>query len=127
MAHNRTRQRGVTQLATSLVLAAMGALLGVTGCSADETRDRAERLGELNQAISCNGPGGCPPDSKCGDWECSLATGMCFVKGPAPDGNPCEVFGVGDPAVDLVWVEGRIFFYHETIQIPQEALHDPFK
>ena len=87
MAQKRSSQRGVVRLATSLVLAGFAALLGVAGCSADS--GSSEGIGSLQQGLTCNKLGGCPPDDSCGDWSCNTITFTCQVKVLIPDGDKC--------------------------------------
>lgn len=94
MAQIRTKQRGVIQLATGVLLAAMGALLGITGCSADEGSGGGERLGRVGQALCGSGPD-CPEDSECGDWTCNKLNGGCTVTPGAKDGEKCGLRSTG--------------------------------
>jgi MYXO-CTERM domain-containing protein len=97
MAHNRTKQRGVIQLATSVMLAAMGALLSVTGCASDVDTGSGggERLGRVGQALCGTGPN-CPEDSECGTWTCTkLNGGTCVPMPGAKDGERCGLKSTG--------------------------------
>jgi MYXO-CTERM domain-containing protein len=98
MAHNRTKQRGVIRLATSVMLAAMGALLSVAGCASDVDSGSGggERLGQVGQALCGTGPN-CPESSVCGDWTCTPTKlgGMCTVVAGAKDGEPCALKSTG--------------------------------
>ena len=89
MLQKRSSQRGMVRLATSVALSVFAALLGVSGCSADQTSD--EGVGSVQQAIMCgNKLSPCPPDDTCGDWSCNLLTTTCVVKELTPDGEKCN-------------------------------------
>lgn len=97
MAHNRTKQRGVIQVATSVVLAAMGALLSVTGCASDVDTGSGggERLGRVGQAL-CGVNPSCPESSECATWTCTkLNGGTCSPLPEAKDGSPCALKSTG--------------------------------
>jgi MYXO-CTERM domain-containing protein len=91
MALIRTKQRGVIRLATSLLLAAMGTLLGATGCASDDIADRGsgEAVSEVQQRLCGLGPD-CPENSECGTWVCSTKAGCLGTAGKAQDGDPCK-------------------------------------
>lgn len=86
----KSKQRGVMQLTTGLLLAAAAGLAALSGCSAEiEPAAGEESLGEVQEAITCTTVVDCPEDSKCGRWSC--LKGTCTVIDPAKDGAECEL------------------------------------
>ncbi|MDF3069708.1 MAG: Flagellar hook-length control protein FliK [Polyangiaceae bacterium] len=100
MAKNRGSQRGVVKVASSLLLAGVGALLSVAGCAVDGETGAGpsggpETVGTSTQAqLICSVKGGCPPKSECGEWLCSGTTCKLVTAGAA-DGSRCAVADVG--------------------------------
>jgi MYXO-CTERM domain-containing protein len=89
MSRTKINQRGVVRVATTAILASLGALLGLGGCSSDEGSGGGERVGQLQQAIACSAKLLCPPDTPCVDWSCNTLTSMCVAKVLIPEGDKC--------------------------------------
>lgn len=89
MAQNRSSQRGVIQTATAAIIAALGALVSVTGCSS-EGSGGSERLGKLGEALSCSKVNPCPPSNDCATIKCNLVTLQCDVTLILKDGDSCK-------------------------------------
>lgn len=93
MAQDRGSQRGVVKVASSLLLAGLGALLGVSACAVDATstgEGGGETLGVSVQALTCTKLTPCPPDDTCGDWTCPGIGLECTVKPLDADGSRCQ-------------------------------------
>lgn len=88
MARGRGKQRGVVGVASSALLAGLGTLLALSGCSSGE--GGAEQLGVTHQAIACGKLMPCPPDNECVDWTCNTLVGMCEAKALIKEGEPCK-------------------------------------
>jgi MYXO-CTERM domain-containing protein len=91
MAQKRGSQRGLVKTATAAILAAFGALLSMTGCSADQGSGGGEHLGRVSQALTCSKVNPTCPDTACGTWSCDIVNQVCVLKNPppAPDGTKC--------------------------------------
>ena len=85
MAQNRGKQRGMVQVATSVILAAVAALLALSGCSSDGAADAQENLGQTREALTC-GLTVCAADTDCIVHSCVLTS--CVAKQLA-DGTSC--------------------------------------
>lgn len=89
MTKNRGSQRGVVKIASSLLLAGLGALLSVAGCAPEDgARAVTEDVGVATQALTCNKLTPCPTDT-CTEWTCTL--GVCVVVNTlTSDGGKCS-------------------------------------
>jgi MYXO-CTERM domain-containing protein len=91
MAHKRGSERGVIQVASGLILAGFAALLGATGCSADQPSPK-ENLGTNVEALTCTLVGGgtqvCNQDD-CTTFSCKGLTGGCVLVDQQKDGTAC--------------------------------------
>jgi MYXO-CTERM domain-containing protein len=96
MAQNRSSQRGVVRVAAAAILAALGALLGATGCSADRESGGGEHLGSIGQALACNKAAPCPPDNECATFKCNLLTLSCDITRLQPDAAACNDLQTGN-------------------------------
>ncbi|HVY29222.1 MAG TPA: MYXO-CTERM sorting domain-containing protein [Polyangiaceae bacterium] len=95
MAQNRSSQRGVIKTATAAIIAALGALASMTGCSSDQGSGGSERLGVSVQALTCNKLSPCPPSNECAKITCNLSTFTCDITPLAKDGEKCPTSGKG--------------------------------
>jgi MYXO-CTERM domain-containing protein len=88
MAQSKTRQRGVASTATSAILAALGIMLGIAGCSSDESSGTggSEHLDVSQQGIICKS-GVCNTDD-CTTFKCN-AIGACEFVSKQADGEAC--------------------------------------
>jgi len=88
MAQKRGSQRGVVRAATSILLAAAGALLSLAGCSADEGSGGSERVGSVQQPLVC-GTTTCVAND-CFVYVCGGKLGtQCIVSRPKADLSKC--------------------------------------
>lgn len=96
MAHKRGSERGVIQMASGLMLAAFGAMLGLAGCST--AAEPSENLGRVSQAaVQCVKGVDCGTgDDDCNTYTCVL--GACTVGKPIKNpGDACLVPGKVNP------------------------------
>jgi hypothetical protein len=91
MAQKRSSQRGVVKVASSFLLAGLGALLGISGCAADDrtvtATDAAESVGVSTEALVC-GTTTCNVDD-CTAYKCGLGN-TCTLVSAQKDGEPCK-------------------------------------
>ncbi len=106
MAQNRGNQRGVVKVASSLLLAGLGALLSVAGCAADEgsfTAGAEEAYGVSAEALVC-GKTTCNVDN-CTSYKCNL--GACILSGQKRDGEACATTA-GASGLCVTLTEGEL-------------------
>lgn len=92
MAQKRRSQRGVMQMASTLVLAALGAMLSLTGCSSGE---QDENVAQISQGICivgqfCCGTTTCQDLGPCVDVSCDQVIKNTCVYTDLPDGKGCK-------------------------------------
>ncbi|RYZ02787.1 MAG: hypothetical protein EOO73_30460 [Myxococcales bacterium] len=105
MAQNRSSQRGVLKIASSLLLAGLGALLSVAGCAADDgsiATVTEEAPGESSEAVVC-GNTTCNVDN-CTAYKCSLNS--CILSSQKRDGEACLTIG-GGSGLCITLMEGQ--------------------
>jgi MYXO-CTERM domain-containing protein len=88
MAQNRSSQRGVVRVATTAILAALGALLSMTGCAADEGTGGSEKLGTRSEALVC-GQLTCNTDD-CTTFKCGGLGNTCQFVSALKERSPCK-------------------------------------
>src|SRR5690349_13116328 len=87
MARSKGSERGMVRVATAAIVAALGALLGSTGCSSDEGSGGGERLGAVQQHVQSCGGNPCPTD--CFNYICGKLNN-CVPSLPKPDLSTCS-------------------------------------
>lgn len=92
MAKKRPNQRGVIQVASSVVLAAIGVMLSLTGCSTDD--GAGERLASVSQGVVSCGTTICGTGlNDCNTWTCGPLNTCVLGKAQKNPGDACTAVG----------------------------------